>query len=92
MKTVTVHVIHKGKVHIFEYGGDYPLLTLLRQKNIDPPFSCLSAKCGFCKARLLEGSVEMKKTEALSVEEKNESKILTCQSIPLSDVIKIEFE
>ena len=92
MKPIIVHVLLKGKSHVFEYDGNYPLLFLLRQKNIDPPFSCLSAKCGFCKARLLEGTVEMKKTEALSTEEKKESKILTCQSIPLSDVVKIEFE
>ena len=72
-------------------GGD-PILDAALKQGADLPFACKGGVCATCKAKLLEGKVEMDTNYALEEEEVNEGYILTCQSHPLTDKVVVDFD
>lgn len=73
------------------FSGDIILEAALKQ-GADLPFSCKGGVCATCKARLLEGKVDMDVHYALEQEEIEEGYILTCQSHPRTDTVVIDFD
>jgi ring-1,2-phenylacetyl-CoA epoxidase subunit PaaE len=73
------------------FSGDTILEAALKQ-GADLPFSCKGGVCATCKARLLEGKVDMDVHYALEQEEIEEGYILTCQSHPRTDTVVIDFD
>ncbi|HEY4209749.1 MAG TPA: 1,2-phenylacetyl-CoA epoxidase subunit PaaE [Puia sp.] len=73
------------------YDGDSILDGALFQ-GADLPFACKGGVCCTCRARLLEGEVEMDVNYALEEEELRAGFILTCQSHPRTDKIVIDFD
>ncbi len=74
-----------------DYEGDSILDAAIKQ-GADLPFSCKGGVCCTCKARLLEGKVEMDVNWGLEPEELAAGYILTCQSHPRSKKIVIDFD
>lgn len=58
----------------------------------DLPYSCKGGVCSTCRARLLEGEVDMPINYALEADELEAGYILTCQSYPKSKEVKIDFD
>ena len=58
----------------------------------DVPFACAGGVCGTCRARLLEGSVQMRENYALEPDELENGYVLTCQSRPTSEHITIDYD
>jgi len=58
----------------------------------DLPFACKGGICTTCKAKLLEGKVEMDVNYGLEPEEVAAGYILTCQSHPRSNKVVIDFD
>ncbi len=56
------------------------------------PYSCKAGVCATCKARLVEGEVEMDVSRALTREQLDAGMILTCQSHPVSDHLVVDFD
>ena len=56
------------------------------------PFSCKGGMCASCKARLIEGEVEMEKNYALVDTDLDQGMILTCQSHPLTDHVVLDYD
>ncbi|MDJ0959108.1 MAG: phenylacetate-CoA oxygenase/reductase subunit PaaK [Acidimicrobiia bacterium] len=56
------------------------------------PFSCKGGMCASCKARVLEGSVEMDKNFALVEDDLAAGYVLTCQAHPTSDAVTVDFD
>ena len=56
------------------------------------PFACKGGVCATCKAKLLEGKVEMDSNYALEHDELEAGFILTCQSHPRSATIRVDFD
>ena len=73
------------------FDGD-PILDAALKQGADLPFSCKGGVCSTCKARLLEGSVEMDTNYALEDEEVAAGYILTCQSHPRSEKVIVDFD
>jgi ring-1,2-phenylacetyl-CoA epoxidase subunit PaaE len=73
------------------FSGDTILEAALKQ-GADLPFSCKGGVCATCKARLIEGKVDMDVHYALEQEEIEEGYILTCQSHPRTDTVVIDFD
>ena len=71
--------------------GDSILNAALRA-GADLPFACKGGVCATCKARLLEGKVEMDVNYALEDEEVKQGYILTCQSHPLTETVFVDFD
>jgi len=74
-----------------EYDGDSIIDAALFQ-GIELPYSCKGGVCGTCKAKLLEGEVEMDAHYALEPEEIEQGYILTCQSHPKTEKVVIDYD
>jgi ring-1,2-phenylacetyl-CoA epoxidase subunit PaaE len=48
--------------------------------------------CGTCRARLTAGEVTMRRNYALEQEELDAGFVLTCQSLPASDQITVDYD
>jgi ring-1,2-phenylacetyl-CoA epoxidase subunit PaaE len=58
----------------------------------DAPFACAGGVCGTCRARLVSGSVTMTENYALEPEELDRGYVLTCQSHPTSDAVRVDYD
>ena len=48
--------------------------------------------CGTCRALLVKGNVTMRRNYALEQEELDAGYVLTCQSLPRSDTITVDYD
>lgn len=58
----------------------------------DTPFACAGGVCGTCRARLVEGSVTMTENYALEPAELDAGYVLTCQSHPTSERVRVDYD
>lgn len=63
------------------------ILESVRAAGMRAPFACKQGVCATCKARLISGTVEMKANYALYDDDLEKGYILTCQSVPTSEVV-----
>ena len=68
------------------------ILEHLDSNGIDAPYSCRGGVCSSCKAKVLEGRVDMKVNYSLTDEEIEEGYVLTCQALCQSNSVKITFD
>lgn len=88
-----VTVTAAGRSSRFELSTDgESILDGALRNGADLPFSCKGGVCATCRARLLEGRVEMDINHALSGQELAEGLILTCQSHPITDRVVVDFD
>jgi ferredoxin-NADP reductase len=88
----TVTLILKGKRHEVAYQPGDTVLETARRGGLQAPFSCEAGNCATCMALVHEGSVRMRANNALTPDEVDEGWILTCQSVPQSDTLTVEYE
>ena len=68
------------------------LLESAEAAGLAPPFSCREGRCSACTIKVIDGTVRMKKNNALTADEVDEGYALACQSLPESDIVEIEWE
>jgi ring-1,2-phenylacetyl-CoA epoxidase subunit PaaE len=61
-------------------------------QGMDLPYSCKGGVCSTCKAKLIEGEVDMDITHGLEDGEIEQGFILTCQAHPISDKVVVDFD
>ncbi|MEM9986856.1 MAG: 1,2-phenylacetyl-CoA epoxidase subunit PaaE [Bacteroidota bacterium] len=89
----SVKVISNGTALQFQMpkGGDNLLDAALRN-SVDLPFACKGGVCCTCRAKITEGEVDMEVNYALEEDEVEAGFVLTCQAIPLSDTVVVDFD
>lgn len=92
-KTCDLTIIEGGKsMQIkMEQGADN-VLDVALNNSADLPFACKGGVCATCKAKVVEGSVDMLLSYGLEPDEIDDGYILTCQSIPTSDTLIVDFD
>ncbi len=91
--TSEVQVILDGISFDFPLAANGPsILDAAMAQGADLPFSCKSGVCCTCKARLLEGEVDMDVVYGLEPDEIDRGFILTCQSHPRSAKLVVDFD
>jgi ring-1,2-phenylacetyl-CoA epoxidase subunit PaaE len=68
------------------------LLEAAIENNMDAPFACRAGVCSTCRAKVLEGEVEMVANHALEDYEVEQGYVLTCQCYPVSDKIVLDYD
>jgi ring-1,2-phenylacetyl-CoA epoxidase subunit PaaE len=68
------------------------ILDAATAQGADLPYSCKGGVCCTCRAKLIEGEVEMDVNYALEDDEIEDGFILTCQSHPRSGRIMVDFD
>jgi ring-1,2-phenylacetyl-CoA epoxidase subunit PaaE len=69
-----------------------PILDAVHAAKIDAPYACKGGVCCSCRARLLEGKVDMDVVYGLEPDEIAAGYILTCQSHPRSDKLVVDYD
>ncbi len=92
-KVSAVTVREGGKRFTFKMAqGLDNLLDAAIAQSADLPFACKGGVCCTCKAKLEEGNVEMLKNFGLEEDEVASGYILTCQALPISEKVVIDFD
>jgi len=91
--TAQVKVIMDGRETLLtmDASGD-SVLDVALDAGVDVPFACKGAVCCTCKARVVEGKVEMAMNYALTDEEVADGYVLTCQTHPRSATLTIDYD
>ena len=69
-----------------------PVLEAALAVRSDLPFACKGGVCGTCRARLVEGTVQMDANYALEPDEIERGYVLTCQSHPTSARVVLDYD
>lgn len=92
-KTSDVTVMVDGRASQFELSADGEnVLDAGLNFGLDLPYSCKGGVCSTCKAKLVEGEVDMDITHGLEPGEREAGFILTCQAHPISDKVVVDFD
>ena len=68
------------------------LLQAALAHDLDAPFACTAGVCSTCRAKVLDGEVEMRANHALEDYEVRAGYVLTCQCYPLSDRLVVTYD
>jgi ring-1,2-phenylacetyl-CoA epoxidase subunit PaaE len=90
LASVTV-VLHGRTTTLSVSKGGPPVLDAVLAVRADAPYACKGGVCGTCRARCVSGAVEMDVNYALEPDELAAGVVLTCQSHPTSDEVRLEF-
>ena len=87
-----VTVVLDGRATPLNLPRDVPVLDAAQRVRADLPFACKGGVCGTCRARVTEGEVEMQRNYALEPQEVEAGYVLTCQSLPLTDAVTVDYD
>ncbi|WP_369138321.1 2Fe-2S iron-sulfur cluster-binding protein [Modestobacter versicolor] len=90
--TSTVRVLSRGAVTTTTVPRSTWLLDAARAQGTDVPFSCLGGMCGACRARVVEGEVDMVANHQLSAAEVAAGSVLTCRTRPVGPSVTVDFD
>ena len=84
--------IYNGVKTEVEGHPDDTVLEAGELAGLDLPYSCRGGVCSTCRAKLLEGAVEMDRNYALEPWETEAGFVLTCQSHPTTDRVVVDYD
>jgi ring-1,2-phenylacetyl-CoA epoxidase subunit PaaE len=90
--THRLEVVLDGKTHLLAMTDDDHVLDVALEAGLDLPYSCKGGVCCTCRARVLEGRVEMEKNYTLEQWEIDKGFVLTCQARPLSPRVRVSYD
>jgi ferredoxin-NADP reductase/fatty acid desaturase len=82
----------EGDEQSFELEAGETVLEGALGVREDVPYSCMGGACGTCRAKLIEGDVQMDHNYALKRSEVEDGYILTCQSRPTTEALKVDYD
>jgi ring-1,2-phenylacetyl-CoA epoxidase subunit PaaE len=90
--TARVTVRLDGRTSTFPMPEEGSVLDATLAVRADAPFACKGGVCGTCRAKVVEGHVEMARNYALEPAEVEAGYVLTCQSLPVSDAVTVDYD
>ncbi len=90
--SATAVVTLRGVTSMFTTEGDESLLEAALRNGLDVPYSCTGGACGTCRAVLRRGTVHMEQNYSLSEDDIATGAVLTCQSRPTSDHLRLDYD
>ncbi len=88
-----VTVIHDGRQMQFELAHNTKsILEAGNDMGADLPYSCTAGVCSTCKAKVIEGEVEMDVNFALEDYEVEAGYVLSCQCYPITSKVVLSYD
>jgi ring-1,2-phenylacetyl-CoA epoxidase subunit PaaE len=87
-----VTIMLDGRTSTFTMRRDERVLDAALRVRSELPYACKGGVCSTCRAKLLAGNVEMVRNYALEPDEVAAGYILTCQSVPTTDTLSIDYD
>jgi len=100
IKKIVEHKAQGTDVTIIDGGKEFHFVMDEAYDNIldgalaagaDLPFACKGGVCSTCKCMIIEGEVEMKVNYALDAHEVARGLVLSCQAVPTTDKVVVDF-
>jgi ring-1,2-phenylacetyl-CoA epoxidase subunit PaaE len=88
----SVTVILDGRSSALTLPAGTAILDGAQKIRPDLPFACKGGVCGTCRAKVTHGEAVMRRNYALEPAEVSAGYVLTCQSLPVSDEITVDFD
>ncbi len=89
-EAVTVRL--ERRKHTIAYHPGDTILETARRGGLRPPSSCEQGNCATCMAHLDAGTVTMRANNILGDDDLAEGFILTCQSVPTSAEVVVDYD
>jgi ring-1,2-phenylacetyl-CoA epoxidase subunit PaaE len=87
-----VTVTLDGRTTELSLPRDRPVLDAAQETRADLPYACKGGVCGTCRAKVVSGEVHMRRNYALEEDELAAGYVLTCQSLPVSDGLGLDYD
>jgi len=88
-----VTIVDGGKEFLFTMTKEFDnILDAALNSGADLPFACKGGVCSTCKCEVKEGEVEMKINYALDEKEVSQNLVLSCQAVPTTDKVVVDFD
>jgi ring-1,2-phenylacetyl-CoA epoxidase subunit PaaE len=87
-----VGIVLDGRVSTFTMAHDERILDAALRQRPELPYACKGGVCSTCRAKVIEGRVEMARNFALEPEELAAGYVLTCQSMPITERVVVDFD
>lgn len=68
------------------------ILDSVHAAGLPAPYACKSGVCTTCRAKVVSGTVAMKKNYGLTEQEMAQGYVLTCQAVPTSDEVTLNYD
>jgi ferredoxin len=90
--TQSIEIRLGGRKHSVPYQPGDTVLEAARRLGLRPPFNCQAGNCGTCMAFVEVGEVAMRENNVLDAGEVAEGWVLTCQAVPLSPEVVVDYD
>lgn len=87
-----VTVLLDGRASTFTMPRDGRVLDNALKVRSELPFACKGGVCSTCRAKVIDGHVEMARNYALEPDELAAGYVLTCQSSPTTDTLTVDYD
>jgi ferredoxin-NADP reductase len=91
-ETESIVIRLEGRRHRLTYQAGDTILDAARRAGLRPPFNCQAGNCATCMAHLDDGTATMRANNALTPDEIGDGWILTCQAIPTSREVVVDYD
>ena len=89
---VALTVVLDGKPHELRMSRDERVLDVALNAGLDLPWSCRGGVCCTCRAKVMEGAVQMEKNFTLEPWETDKGFVLSCQARPTTDRVVVSYD
>ena len=88
-----VQITLDGRRRQFTFDAEKgSILENARAAGAPAPFACKAGVCATCRAKVISGEVKMAQNYGLSAEELAQGYVLTCQAVPMTDDVKLDYD
>jgi ring-1,2-phenylacetyl-CoA epoxidase subunit PaaE len=87
-----VTIVLDGRSSTVSMRRDERVLDAALRVRGELPFACKGGVCSTCRAKLLDGEVQMVRNYALEPDEVAAGYVLTCQSHPRTDTVTLDYD
>ncbi|MFG2038930.1 1,2-phenylacetyl-CoA epoxidase subunit PaaE [Dactylosporangium sp. NPDC048998] len=87
-----VSILLDGRESTFTMAHDERILDAALRVRPELPYACKGGVCSTCRAKIVEGKVEMARNFALEPDELAAGYVLTCQSMPITERVVADFD
>jgi ring-1,2-phenylacetyl-CoA epoxidase subunit PaaE len=81
-----------GRESTVRMGRGQTLLQAALTVRPELPYSCRTGVCATCRARVVRGEARMTRNLTLSPEDVADGYVLTCQALPASDQVSVDYD
>ncbi|MEU5562779.1 1,2-phenylacetyl-CoA epoxidase subunit PaaE [Micromonospora musae] len=87
-----VTIVLEGRSSSLTMRRDERVLDAALKVRGELPYACKGGVCSTCRAKVMEGEVEMARNYALEPDEIAAGYVLTCQSSPVTDKLVVDYD